>query len=221
MKAPLRPADAFQPVAIASEQVAKIVTTLRRDIVSGVIPSRAQLGQEALAERFGVSRMPIREAIQHLTRMGFVTIESNKRAHVAETSESDFRDIWQMRLALEPLAMSGAMEHLTNAHIDSAEVIALRMRDADPYDFGRMNLAFHMMLYRPCKRTRLLEQIETLFNAADRYLCIAKAPEGLRETSNREHEQLLEACRRRDAKAAEACLQDHVGGAMQSLVIQF
>lgn len=221
MKAPLRPADAFQPVAIASQQVAQIVTALRHDIVSGEIPARAQLGQEALAERFGVSRMPIREAIQHLTRMGFVTIESNKRAHVAETSESDFRDIWEMRAALEPMAMRGAMEHITNAHIDSASIVNMRMKDASPDDFGRMNLAFHMMLYRPCGRARLLEQIETLFNAADRYLCMAKAPEGLREKSNREHEDLLEACRRRDAKAADVCLQEHVGGAMRSLVIQF
>lgn len=217
----IRPATTYEPVKIASAQVAEIVTALRNDIVTGSIAPGAQLGQESLAARFGVSRMPIREAIQHLVKMGFVTVESNKRSRVAETSLSDFRDIYDMRLALEPLAIRSVMANLTNAQIDAAEEVNAQLGKADALEFGGLNHAFHMGLYRPCARPRLLDQIDILFNAADRYLCIIKAPVGLRDKSDNEHKELLDACRRRDAAAAEDCLLRHIGDAATLLTEQF
>jgi len=221
MKAPVRSSDAFAPVKISSAQVADIVTELRNDIVMGVIAPGAPLGQEALAERFGVSRMPIREAIRHLETMGFVNVESNKRTRVAETSLNDFRDIYDMRLALECVAMRSAMAHLTNAQIDEAERIQQDIAGADPLSFGQLNHAFHMTLYRPCNRPRLLSQVDILFNAADRYLCILKAPPGMRAKSDAEHIELIEACRKRGSEAAEACLRRHIGDAAALFEEQF
>lgn len=221
MQSLIRPAETYDPVGSASAQVAEIVTALRNEIVKGEIGPGTPLGQESLAARFGVSRMPIREAIQHLAKMGFVTVGSNKRTRVAETSLSDFTDIYDMRLVLEPLAMRSAMDNLTNAQIDQAEEINARLAGADALDFGKLNQAFHMTLYRPCGRPRLLDQVDILFNAADRYLCILKAPEGLREKSDREHEALLHACRMRDTSAAEACLLRHIGDAARLMKDQF
>lgn len=218
---PIRAPLAYEPVKIASRQVAQIVTTLRDEIVVGRIKAGAPLGQESLAERFGVSRMPIREAIRHLEMMGFVTVEDNKRTRVAETSLNDFKDIYDMRMALEPVAIRSAMAHLTNAQIDAAAEVQDRLAGADALDFGVLNHSFHMTLYRPCNRPRLLAQVDILFNAADRYLCIVKAPPDLREKSDREHLELIEACRRRDAEAAEACLLRHIGDARSLFEDQF
>ncbi|QHQ36657.1 GntR family transcriptional regulator [Algicella marina] len=221
MKLPARPAEAFPPVRIAGGQVAEIVAALRDDIVQGAISPGEPLRQESLADRFGVSRMPIREAIRHLEVMGFVTVEDNKRARVAAVSLSDLTDIYEMRLVLEVLAMRSAMAHLTNAQIDAAARIQDRISGVDALEFGIRNQAFHMELYRPCARPRLLAQIDILFNAADRYLCMAKAAPGQREKSDREHLELLEACGRRDGDAAADCLRRHIGDALSSFQGQF
>ncbi|MEM7544072.1 MAG: GntR family transcriptional regulator [Pseudomonadota bacterium] len=213
MTPPIRTAAAYPPVNISSPQVAEIVTSLRNDIVSGAIAPGAPLGQEFLAARYGVSRMPVREAIRHLEMMGFVTVESNKRTRVAEISLGDLTEIYDMRMALEVLAIRSAMPHLTNAQIDEAAALQNSLTGADALTFGMLNQAFHMTLYRPCKRPRLLAQVDILFNAADRYLCIAKSPPGQREKSDREHLELLDACRRRDEGAAETCLIRHIGDA--------
>lgn len=215
MSTPHRSAEAYPPIKIQSPQVAGIVSALRDEIVSGAIGPGAPLGQEFLAARFGVSRMPIREAIRHLEAMGFVTIESNKRTRVADVSLEDLVDIYEMRAALEVLAIRSSIPHLTNAQIDAAERVHHELAGADALAFGMLNQQFHMTLYRPCGRPRLIAQIDILFNAADRYLCIAQSPLEQREKSDREHLELLGACRNRDADAAANCLVRHIGDARQ------
>lgn len=215
MPTPVRTIDALPPVAIASRQVAEIVAALRDDIVSGAIAPGAPLGQEQLAARFNVSRMPIREAIRHLEAMGFAVTEGNKRSRVADMSLGDLTDIYEMRAALEPLAIRSAIPHLTNAQIDEAAEIQTALAEADALAFGQFNQAFHMTLYRPSGRARLLAQVDILFNAADRYLCIAESPPGQREKSDREHLELLDACRRRDGDAAADVLRRHIGDAAE------
>ncbi|MEL6793348.1 MAG: GntR family transcriptional regulator, partial [Pseudomonadota bacterium] len=130
MPTPVRTIDALPPVAIASRQVAEIVAALRDDIVSGAIAPGAPLGQEQLAARFNVSRMPIREAIRHLEAMGFAVTEGNKRSRVADMSLGDLTDIYEMRAALEPLAIRSAIPHLTNAQIDEAAEIQTALAEA-------------------------------------------------------------------------------------------
>jgi DNA-binding GntR family transcriptional regulator len=213
MPAEIRDIATYPPIRSSSEPVKDIVMQLRNDIVTGAIPPGASLGQEALAERFGVSRMPIREAIRYLETMGFVTIEGNKRTRVAELSLEDLIDIYDMRIALESIAIQAAMPFLTNAQIDDAARIHETLKSSDPLEFGLHNQAFHMTLYRPCNRLRLLAQIDNLFNAADRYLCISKAPPEQRQKSDAEHLELLEICHRRDADAARKCLVKHIGDA--------
>ncbi|MFY0632600.1 MAG: GntR family transcriptional regulator [Vannielia sp.] len=215
MTPPARPAEAFAPVTHASAAVAGVVSTLRDEIVRGQIAPGAALGQEALAARFGISRMPVREAIRALEAMGFVTIEANKRARVAGISLADLTDIYEMRVALEGLAIRAAIPHLTEAMIDAAEAIQDRIEGVDAVNFGQLNQAFHMGLYRASGRERLLAQVDLLFNAADRYLCMVTAPEGLRERSDREHRALLAACRARDAGAAEAVLSGHIAHGLE------
>ena len=195
------------------DQVAQIVEKLREDILSGALKPDIPLKQESIAARFGVSRMPVREALKQLEMLGFVTVNHNRRTHVAPTSLADFLEIYDMRIAAEGLAIRSAMPHLTNAQIDRAAGIQDRIETAPVQDFGPLNARLHMALYEPSARPRLLGHIRNLGEAADRYMFMCSVGQAFRDKSNAEHRALIEACLARDADAAAACLTQHIADA--------
>ena len=200
-------------LATNKDPVGQIVEILREEIVSGVLPPGAALAQEHLAARFGISRMPIREAIKQLQSLGFVTVEPTKRARVAAVSRSDFLEIYDMRIAAETLAIRSAIPLLSNAQIEKAAVIQAEIETTPPNAFGDVNMRFHMALYTPSARPRLLDLIANLGQAADRYMFMCTVDRAVHDKSNREHHQLLTACKARDEAAAVDCIARHIGDA--------
>lgn len=217
MKPPIREFADLAPLSLPRGRVANLVEDIRAEIVTGTIAPGETLVQEELAHRFGVSRMPVREALKHLQMLGFVTVEDNKRARVAALSRDDFIEIYDMRESAEVLAIRSAIPHLTNAQIEAAGVIQDQIEGVAPKGFGVLNMAFHMTLYRPSGRARLLNHVEMLFNAADRYVAMVSAGPALKTKANAEHRALLEHCRSRDSAAAEACVQAHIAQARDAL----
>ena len=192
------------------EQALDILQVLREDIISGRLSAGSLLRQQQLAERFGISRMPVREALYRLEAEGFIAFTPNKGATVAPVSADDLREIYEMRTAAETLALRLALPELTNAQIARAEDLQAEMEKAPVGEFGLLNAAFHNMLYAPCARPRLLAHIENLSNAADRYLRVTIGTLDYAAKSHREHRLLLEACRRRDETEAIRCLTQHI-----------
>ncbi len=192
------------------EQALEILEALRADIIGGELTAGSLLRQQLLAERFGVSRMPIREALYRLEAEGFISFTPNKGAMVAPVSAADLQEIYEMRVAAETLALRLAVPELTNAQIARAEGLQAEMEEAPVAEFGALNAAFHRTLLSPCARPRLLAHIENLENAADRYLRATIATLDYAGKSHREHRALLEACRRRDQNAAMDCLRQHI-----------
>ena len=198
-----------QPAA-RGQQVARIVETLRAEIIGGRLRPDQPLRQEALAARFGVSRMPVREALRDLENQGFVIFPKNKSARVAPLLVGELVEIFDMRALAECLALEKAIPHLSNADLDRAEGLAAELEAAPIAEFARLNTAFHMALYRPCGRPRLLAHIEALARAADRYLRAAAAGLDYRGPSDAEHRAILAACRARDTERASALLKSHI-----------
>lgn len=217
MKAPIRHFEDLVTLSLPRGLVADLVEHIRAEIVTGAIAPGDLLVQEDLASRFGVSRMPVRDAIKHLQMLGFVTVEDNKRARAAALSREDFVEIYDMRESAEVLAIRSAIPHLTNAQIETAGEIQGRIEDVEPKGFGALNMAFHMTLYHPSGRVRLLNHVEMLFNAADRYVAMVSAGADLKAKANAEHRALLDHCRSRDSPAAEACVKAHIADARDAL----
>lgn len=209
--------SAAGPRSRRGDQALEIVQALRNDIISGALPASSVLRQQPLAKRFGVSRMPVREALHHLEAEGLISFTPNKGAVVTSLSVRDLQEIYEMRIAAETLALRLALPELSNAQIDRAADIQDRMEDAPLADFGRLNAAFHRTLYLPCSRPRLLSHIEVLSNAADRYLRITIGNLDYAAKSHSEHRALLQACRQRNEAAAVACLTAHIEDAGKAL----
>ncbi|MFE9557322.1 GntR family transcriptional regulator [Streptomyces sp. NPDC006692] len=94
-----------------------VCTAIRDDIVSGVLGRGSRLTEEVLARRYGVSRVPVREALRTLESEGFVTTRRHAGAWVAEPTDVEAADLLELRLLLEPLAAARAASRRSEAHL--------------------------------------------------------------------------------------------------------
>lgn len=200
------------------DQAKEIAESLQADIISGRLPGGTPLRQQQLAARFDVSRIPVRDALRRLAAEGLVLLRPNRGATVAPLSVDDLTEIYEMRIAAETLALKSALPHITNAQLDIATGLQNELENAPISKFGALNTEFHMALYRPCSRPRLLSHITTLGHAADRYLRIGAGSLGHAAQSHREHRQLLATCAERDEEAALTCLSTHISQAADMLI---
>jgi DNA-binding GntR family transcriptional regulator len=194
-----------------------IADRIREDISTGAIAGGTTLNQVQLAERFGVSRIPIREALRALEADGLIRYVPNRGATVTSFTLDDVRERYEMRLALEPLALALAIPRLTDEHVRRAKYELDEMRaEATSKDWGKHHLAFHWALYQAADRPRLLATIGSL------YLNMAQTVGTLTREDARahlaEHRAILAACKEGDAAAAVRALKGHLAESLERVL---
>jgi DNA-binding GntR family transcriptional regulator len=210
-----RAAAAPQPQTVADQ----IALVLREAIAAGTLPAGTPLRQDELAQRFGFSRMPIRDALRSLEGEGIVTIHPTRGAFVARMDGKEIAEIFALRALLEREALRLALPRLSEA--DLAEAAALLDRlDAEPdvARWGQLNRDFHLALYRPCGNARLLDLIDAQHRAADRYVRVLLAQLDYRNRSQHEHRKLLAACRKRGEEKSLRWLSRHLTDGSAKLI---
>jgi len=205
---PLAGGAALEPRPNTSRMIAD---ALRLAIVEGALQPGMPLRQDAVARRFSVSAIPVREALRQLESEGWVKAEPNKGATVSPLVADEAREIYEMRAALESLAIGLAIAHHTPATLAAAATcLAAAAAEADQALYVAHNQAFHVSLYLPAGRPRLLELIETLHKRGERYLRLKLDVPSRKADSDREHAALLKAVERRDVVAAQAMVSAHL-----------
>jgi DNA-binding GntR family transcriptional regulator len=225
-----------------------VARLLRQAILDGALPGGSVIRQEEVARKFGVSRVPIREALLKLEGEGLVETQPRKGVVVTVLSTDDFEEILEMRFALESLAIQRSASRFTAAHGEAAMAVVEQARAilnsknpdlAKEFDsrWGELNWLFHRRLYEPAGRPRLLATIENLQQLFARHLRmhievrdpqVEPAAGALREDTAAnlaewalvldEHEQMVGACLRHDAPAAVAILKHHIADHGTALV---
>jgi DNA-binding GntR family transcriptional regulator len=189
----------------------RIVHALRENILDGVLPPGLQVRQEALAEQFGVSRVPVREALRQLEAEGLIQTELHKGAFVSSLSVEEVVEMLDIRVGLELRALKLALPNFTKAHAREAERILKRYDGSEsPRDWRDLNLAFHLALYRPCNRPRLVKMIEDVVLGTHRFLRTYISAVVGREQPQAEHHRLLELCVAGNASGALKLLESHI-----------
>jgi len=203
-------AVAVTPRMSASRMVAD---ALRAAIVDGTLAPGAPLRQDALARHFSVSAIPVREALRQLESEGWAKVEMNKGATVAPLSADEAREIYEIRAALESLALSLAIPAHTNETLREAQALCKAAQlEQDQTLYSARNEAFHMSLYAPAARPQLLEMIAALHRRGERYLHVKFGLPEHKHVSDREHAALMKAVRQRDIATAKELVSEHLVG---------
>lgn len=191
---------------------------LRKAILDGELRSGIQLRQDELAERFGVSRIPVREALRQLETEGLVSLLPNRGAIVASQSLDEVLELLDIRIALETRALKLAIPNMVEDDLEAAAQ-TLASYDAEPRAeaWGQMNWRFHWTLYAPCHRPKLLSMIETNYGQVGRYLRLQVSLASGKERPQRDHLAILEACRGGAVDKAVALLEEHIQHTQKSL----
>jgi DNA-binding GntR family transcriptional regulator len=195
-----------------------VESTLKEAILTGALPGGTPLRQEDLAAAFGLSRMPIREALRQLEAQALVDFYPHRGAVVTEISAAEGADNYAIRAALEPAALRLSVPHLTADDLKRARDIVDEMDVQEGQShLGELNRRFHMTLYSRAGRPRLLSLVDQHLAAADRFLRFHLAAMGRNHLSQEEHRGLIDACSARDADEACAILTQHIETAAQNL----
>ncbi|UVO27300.1 GntR family transcriptional regulator [Bradyrhizobium arachidis] len=184
---------------------------LRLAISSGELAPGLQLRQDELAERFGTSRIPVREALRQLEAEGFVTFLPNRGAVVSDMSIDEVIELLEIRIALECHALRLAIPAMSEIDLDEArKLLSSYDKAPDPEQWGTFNWRFHKMLYAPCNSPRLLAMIDANYGHVSRFTRALVSRATGKERPQREHYQLLEFSRDGEVEKAVRLLRDHI-----------
>lgn len=188
-----------------------IYRTLKDGILSGALAVEEPLRQDEIAKTHGVSKIPVREALQRLEVEGLVTFRKNKGATVRRMSEAEILQLLDIRVALECRALELAVPNMIDGDFrELADLLEVYAKDASIVRWSEMNLRFHNMLYEPCGNPVLLSMITALQQKLGPYLRLLVTEASGAERPNHEHAAILTACQSADTPAAVDQLRQHI-----------
>lgn len=194
---------------------------VRQWILEGVLKSNEEVNQQELADRLGVSRSPVRDALRRLEGMGLVTINPNQRAVVTSFTLDGMYELFQMRAALEALAAHHAAANLSESDLIELEFLAevmLRVPEVEAYLVKHE--AFHDLIALRSGMPRLRRELTRLREMVTPYIRIYGSTQPSAELIGERHDALVEVLRRRDPDQAAAALSAHTHAAYEQLAAE-
>ena len=189
----------------------KILETIREAILKGDLKPGEKVAEPELAERFGISRTPIREAFRQLESEGYLTVVPRKGAVVAALSERDVQEYYAVKSILEGYAAELAAKNLTDKELAKLEAINDRLKklanEGDVKTFYKVHHEFHDTFLKAADNSKLYDLIVQLGQKFSRLRMASLSVEGRMSISVAEHDKLLDAFRQHNGKAAESLVK--------------
>lgn len=198
-----------------------VVRALRESIATGELCPGERLYQDAIAEQMGVSRVPVREALNVLKADGQLDYSPHRGYWVSALSRESVEEIKLIRGLLEREALIIAFPKIDDELVDAMGVLNDEMTKAHALDevsrFARLNHEFHFALFDCAGLPRLSQHIDILWKSADIYRMSIFTDHSDREEMLAEHTDLVEACRDRDVDRALEVMEHHRLKAVETL----
>jgi DNA-binding GntR family transcriptional regulator len=192
-----------------------VLDLIKEDILSGALKSGEPLRQSSLAEKYQVSRIPIREALLQLESQGLVRMEAHKGAIVTEISIDEIDELFQLRAILEPHILESAIPNMDEECFEKCDKILTKLEKAldnkkDIDQWSEYNYEFHKTLYQPANLKHTLDLISTLNTRSDRYIRLQLLYTDGIDKAEKDHRDLLHFCREKKIKQATKLLFKHI-----------
>jgi DNA-binding GntR family transcriptional regulator len=214
-RVPRQPTGKAGTDGAAETQVSRICEAIEADILAGSMPPGAHLSEHGLAERFGVSRTPVREAIRQLAASGLVQVEARRGAFVARPQLARLIELFEYMSELEATSARLAARRMTiaeKAELKQVHEACRRHVDSgNPAAYFEDSHEFHSLIFRGAKNSVLADAAESLYLRLTPY---RRRQMHLTNRANRsfdEHQAVLEAILLGDGDAAEAAMRSHTG----------
>lgn len=185
----------------------KILENIRDSIISGLLKAGSRVSEPELAERYGISRTPIREAFRQLESEGYLIVIPRRGAVVREFNQKDVEEFYAIKSILEGYAARRACEKLTDKELDKLQVINNRLAELagnnDIKAFFKVHNDFHDLFIKAADNEKLRDLITSLVTRFQRLRFMSLSMPNRMKISVQEHEKILDAFRKKDAAAAE------------------
>jgi DNA-binding GntR family transcriptional regulator len=189
-----------------------VTSSLRAAIQSGLLPDGIELNQVALAEHFGVSRVPIREAMRALEAEGWISARAHHRAVVQAVSPERVEQIFALRALLEAHCLGGAVRTMDSKRINRLYAICDKMDMLTDHSAWLVaNRQFHRTLLESPGSNLAIELVEQLTSQVERYLRLRGGGPMRESQAGAEHRAILKAVARRDTRKARYLIRRHIG----------
>jgi DNA-binding GntR family transcriptional regulator len=196
-----------------------VLKTLRDAILNGTLPGGTRLIQAEIATQLEVSITPVREALRDLAGEGLVEFDAHRGSRVRSLDLSEVRELYEMRIALEPLMVGRMITAMSDEALAAAERLLDRMRKTtDNVTWSELNRQFHALFAQDEKQSRLALVLAGLRDSASPYVSLSLgASDARRAESDAEHAQLIEHYRARDHEAAVRLTVQHLNTTLATI----
>jgi DNA-binding GntR family transcriptional regulator len=191
----------------------QIANSVKQEILAGKYPPGVRVRQEDIAEQFGASRSPVREALRILEADGLIKLVAHTGAWIADLSQAECEEMYQLRERVEPLLLRLSLPGLSDAKILELEKLTKAMEATkDVEEFLRLDREFHLLSYSGADTTLVGDMVNRLWNTTQHY---RRAYSQMMAASSfkpahYEHHLLLAAIGKGDAEDAERILFGHI-----------
>jgi DNA-binding GntR family transcriptional regulator len=198
----------------------QIANVIRNDILYGRLAPGERISQQQLCDRYGTSRMPVRDALRQLAYEGFILDDGSRHAVVAPFSSEDLRDIYLIEGMLHALATRRIVEQGKREDLEFLHDCHERMLEAEASSatetMARVNWDFHRSINKMSGSSKLIAVLRTHALSIPRDYLL-EFPQWI-ERANEQHEEILEAMSKGNAATAERLMKQHVVDAGNDLI---
>lgn len=191
-----------------------VFNTLREGILKGELEPGERLMEIQLAERLGVSRTPIREAIRKLELEGLVVMVPRKGAEVARITEKDLKDVLEVRCSLEELAVELACKKIDSEQLDELKESLKEFQEAikgkNVTDIAEKDVTFHDIIYKATGNRRLIQILNNLREQMYRYRVEYLKDYDSHSKLIEEHESIIKNLQDRNVEEVKKNINDHI-----------
>ncbi len=191
-----------------------ILEGVRNLILRGDLKPGERIRQEALASEYGVSRIPVREALRQLENEGLVSLVPHSGARVARVDLNECVELYRLREVIEPVVIVASVPNLTDENVaDLRErMLAIEAAAGDVQKWLAEDRQFHLASYRAAEMPQALRMVEGFWNQTQQYrrAYVGNLPPERLEVVHLEHRLIIDAIERRDAEDAGERQRQHI-----------